>query len=88
MLGSQEGAVRGNRRQHDLDHRIIHLSDDLRNGHTNRRPNQRANADDLDEIQDQSTGRHDRPCDERNAERKEDNGSAIVEQALTFEQHR
>jgi hypothetical protein len=28
-LGRQERALGGNRRQHDLDHRVVHLRDDL-----------------------------------------------------------
>ena len=78
MLGGQERTVRGNRRQRDLDHRIIHLLDDLRNGQTDSRPNERADSDDLDEIEGQSTGRHHRPRHERKTERKEYDCDAIV----------
>ena len=88
MLGRQERSVGGNRGQRDLNHRIIHLADDLRNGQADSHPNEGAQADDLDEIEGQPTGRHHRPGHEGHAEREENNRGAVVEQALPFEQYR
>jgi hypothetical protein len=47
----------------------------------------RLEADNPDEIECQSIGRHQRPCHERKAELEENDCDAIVELALAIEQH-
>ena len=69
-----------------LDHRIVDLADDLRDGQPDEDSDGEPAADDAGELDDHARGRHLRARHHVERQREEDDRGAVVEQALALEQ--
>jgi hypothetical protein len=85
FFGEDEGAVCGEHRQRDLEHGIIDESDHPGDGKSERRAHKNAEAENARELQHSVRNAQVPPgrCGKR--DRKEDDGRAVVDKALPFD---